>query len=565
MADHVVGLVIRDTAFEAVELPRRGGVVFHAAAVHHFEPGLVERGEILQPDALASELRDFWLSAGFSTKQLVIGIDNRSATIRRIELPSLKHGELDDAIRYDIGELLSYPLEEAVVDHTALPTRVDPVVSEDTTAVNDIVAVAVRESTLESLRTLATDAGLKLVGTELVGTALLRAATASDQHGVGDGLGAYVRVSEDLTDLVVHDGDGILFARSLTIGVGLGSDSVASEIESQLAALDGFRAKEDAKDGGDAKVEAPGVGVAVESVSRTIRFHQTDVDQRPITSVVVGGGQAGADGLLDGLSLALSLDAETCAVPDGWDDPEVEPSKFDAAFGVALSARKDQLGRPPLRVVSRTQAIRRADRAIVGVAAVVFLLAGLLAWNSLSARQLEVADAIDEADRVELQSGAMLTRLGELAGGQQVEAAYRSDLEALELLADDQIAMTVVIRQIAEAMPTDSALLSIDVSRAGLGEVPTGYSGPEPIALVTIAGVADDLDGVGRWLSAVQELDGIGGAWLSQSAYGPYGADERIGAVFNVEAALTGAVAAKYLQLDPAAAPPVIAFEDAAP
>ncbi len=564
MADHVVGLVIRDTAFEAVEIPRRGALSFQAAAVHHFEPGLVERGEILEGHALAAELRTFWLTAGFTTKNVVIGIDNRSATIRRIELPALKHSELSDAIRYDIGELLSYPLEEALVDHTVLPQRADPVADQDA-AINDIVAVAVRESTLESLRVLTTEARLKLVGTELIGTALLRSATASDQHTVGEGLGAYVRVSEDLTDLVVHDGDGILFARSLTIGVGLGSDSVASEIESQLAALDGFRAKEEAKDGSDTKVEAPGVGVAVESVARTLRFHQTDVDHRPITSVVVGGGQAGADGLLDGLSIALSLDAETCAVPDGWHDPELEPSKFDAAFGVALSDRKAELGRPPLRVVSRTQAIRRTDQAILAAAAALFLLAGLFAWTSLSTRRYELADTLDEADRVELRSGSMLTRLGELAEGQQIEHAYQSDLAALQTLGDDQIAMTIVIRQIAEAMPTDSALLSIDLRRSGLGEVPTGYSGPEPIALLTIAGVADDLDGVGRWLSAVQDLDGIGGAWLSQSAYGPYGADERIGAVFNVEAALTGAVASNYLQLDPDAAPPVIAFEDAAP
>ncbi len=564
MADDVVGLVIRDTAIEAVEIPRRGEIEFHTAAVHHLEAGLVERGEILDLRGLADELRTFWESAGFGTRNVVIAIDNRLATIRRITLPALSSSELAEAIRYDLGELISYPPDEAMVDHTVLPERQHRR-EDDAVPENDIVAVAVRESTLETLRELAGAAKLKLVGTELLGTALLRAARATDRHRVEDGLGAYVRVSEDVTDVLVHDGDGILFARSLTIGVGLGSDSVASEIESQLAALDGFRARDGGQSDTDAKVEAPGVDVAVESVARTIRFHQTDVDQRPVTNVVVGGAQAGADGLLDGLSLALALDAETCAVPDGWHDPDVEPSKFDAAFGVALSARRNELDRPPLRVTSRTQSVRAIDRLVLGVAAAAFVLAALMAVTSLTARQVIVEDTIAEAERIELQNGVMLSQLSDLADEQLVEVAYQADRAALAGLDGDQISMTVVIRQIAEAMPTDSALLSIDVRRAGLGETPTGYTGAEPVALLTIAGVADDLDGVGRWLTAIAEIDGVGGVWLSQSAYGPYGADERVGAVFNVDAALTDLVRTENLRLGNTPAPLSLAFEDEAP
>lgn len=99
-------------------------------------------------------------------------------------------------------------------------------------------------------------------------------------------LGAIVSVGEKTTTVSVHDGGGLLFARVLMTGVGAAA-SLSHELESQLAEVENLRA------GGHASTDdyvpnndAPGVGVVAEGIRRTLHFHTTDIDKRPIDRVM---------------------------------------------------------------------------------------------------------------------------------------------------------------------------------------------------------------------------------------------------------------------------------------
>jgi len=108
-------------------------------------------------------------------------------------------------------------------------------------------------------------------------------------------------------------------------------------------------------------------------------------------------------------------------------------------------------------------------------------------------------------------------------------------------LLQEDLALGIVVQQVAEAMPLDSFLLDMRLSRAGLEEPPTGYAGPAPKAVLSLTGVAESLDGVGRWMQAVEEVPVVEGIWLAQSAIGSYDSGEGVGAVFTVDAVVVEA------------------------
>jgi hypothetical protein len=88
-------------------------------------------------------------------------------------------------------------------------------------------------------------------------------------------------------------------------------------------------------------------------------------------------------------------------------------------------------------------------------------------------------------------------------------------------------------------MPEDTFLVSLRLNRTTPGELPTGYTGPDPVATINISGVAADLDGVGRWMQDVDDVAAIDGLWLTQTAFGPVNDTEQVAAVFTVDGAVT--------------------------
>ncbi len=116
-----IGLDIGSSAVRAVEIARRGGhdEVAHFAQVG-LPPGAVVEGEIRDPAAVSAALKRLWSSGGFKHKDVVLGVSSQRAMVRQIEVPQMSPAEMRSALRYQIGELLPIPVEQAVFDFAAL-------------------------------------------------------------------------------------------------------------------------------------------------------------------------------------------------------------------------------------------------------------------------------------------------------------------------------------------------------------------------------------------------------------------------------------------------------------
>jgi len=527
---------------------RRDGVT--AAGSVELDAGVVEHGEIVDVDRFAAALRSLWAQAGFTSRRVILGLDARAAVIRRVELPVLPPAELARAAAYDIGELLNYPVEEALVSAVELD-------ADDRTdgSAAQVVILAVRQGAVVDLGRAARLAGLRPAATDLVPAAMV-GAIGTDRDMAPGSLGVVVELGSRSTGVVVHDRQGLLFSRVITAGLGTGEASLSDELEMELALLAGY-AGGGASSMAGAPTGVPGLATVVEGVRRTLHYYVSELDSRPLDRIVLCGAQSGAGGLA--LELAETFpDAEILRHElSAWPDSAGDPHAYDDGASVALFGGG---GRPGLRrfdLVPAPERARRAARTRLAVgAAVTVALAPLLVADAMGRWAVRA-----ETDRETAAAEARVLDLqGQLATFQDDQARHAEADQAasrVDALRLDDYGLPVVVRRIAEAMPTDTFLVSLRVQRSRAGEAPIGWNGPPPPAVFNATGVAGSLDGVGRWLQEVQALPLVEGVWLSQSAHGPYGSTEQVAEVFTVDGAITArAEPSSGVSASPPASPP---------
>lgn len=539
----IVGLTIQQRSLRGVEakISRSGRCTVLRTAEIPVADVVFDAGRLIDKAAFTQSLAELWEQGSFKSKRVKLVIDGRLAVIRRTELPSLGEAQLRKAASYDIAELLSYPISEAVFDVDGI----EQFERGGTTWAKALV-VAVQESTLLELGSAVNDAGLHLVGTDLAAEALARGVAfeaetdpteqdpALETDALRDRPVAILDCEDATTNIVIRDQSGVLFARTLSVGVGESTISMADELESALAQLSG---DDDAELGGSGSTSA-GVSTVVESIRRTLSYYTAELDDRPIRAVSVAGARGQAPGLLAALENTLAIPARASTPVADWPD-KVAIHGFETPIGAAIGAVAAKT-RHLVLTSDRERAARSKRRNRVAALASGVPAALLLVTSGLAVRA-DVSAAQRNAEQSEATTAALALRLSELDGTSQQIAEWQAAVSEVESIEQQQVRMNLVIRELAATMPPDSRILNIDLQRGDGGEVPTGYVGPTPVGIVSITGIADDLDGVSRWLAESGSSGVIDGLWLEQSTYGPIGANGELGALFSVKGVITAA------------------------
>src|SRR5215204_620614 len=113
----IVGLDIETGSIAATEVRANGSRAVTRTAIAPLDPGVVNEGEVLDPDALSQALRDLF-SRNKLGKAVRIGIANQRVVVRMLELPLIEdEDEIDTAVRFRAQDQIPMPLYQAVLDH----------------------------------------------------------------------------------------------------------------------------------------------------------------------------------------------------------------------------------------------------------------------------------------------------------------------------------------------------------------------------------------------------------------------------------------------------------------
>jgi type IV pilus assembly protein PilM len=286
-------------------------------ARQELEPGIIVGGELRDPEALVSALKDFFKRHKLPRQGVRLGIANNRIGVRTFELSGIDDvKQLENAVRFRAHEALPIPIEDAVIDWQIL----DEWEGEEGVTRRILLVVAYRDL-LDRYVDACKKAGIKLVGIDLEAFALLRviAEPLPAESGPTSAAIVVVSVGHDRSTFAVSDGRVCEFTRvldwggaNLNIAIARELDIAPSEAEPIKRVLSLMRP--DTPEGlteDQARRARDGIQRQLQSFARelvsSLQFYQKQPNSLGIGEIVLTGGTAHLHGLAEELQTLIGV------------------------------------------------------------------------------------------------------------------------------------------------------------------------------------------------------------------------------------------------------------------
>ncbi|KGM02904.1 pilus biosynthesis protein PilM [Cellulomonas cellasea DSM 20118] len=267
--------------------------------------GAVRDGEVVQPETVASALRQLWVAAKFDSKEVVLGVGNQRVMVRELDLPWMPLPQLRASLPYQVHELLPMSTDDALLDYYPTSEFDGP----QGRTVQGMLVAAQRDTV--NANVLAVEgAGLRASMVDLNAFALLRAVARGD---LADRVVALVDIGASVTNVVISARGVPRLVRTLPAGGQNVTAAVASALGIAAAEAEVIKRTIGVGYAVEAEHEAAAEAVAnvtrtlIESVRNTFVYYAGNNPGALIEAVVLTGGGSHLPGLGQYLSSASRL------------------------------------------------------------------------------------------------------------------------------------------------------------------------------------------------------------------------------------------------------------------
>ncbi|WP_244928622.1 type IV pilus assembly protein PilM [Nocardioides sp. W7] len=228
MPSTLIGLDVGTSGVRAVELvPRRRSFAVKRFAEVPLPRGAVRAGAVVDSAVLSESLRDLWSVGRFRSRRVVLGIANAGVLVRQVDLDWMPPEDFRRALRYQVQDVLPFPVEDANLDYYLLGEPELPDAQGVLHRKARVLLVAAARDLVDSLVTAVHGARLHVDAVDLMPFALVRARTPDGLTPAG-AVEAIVDIGADLTSVVVHAGGVPRFVRVIA---GLGGDTITHAVQ----------------------------------------------------------------------------------------------------------------------------------------------------------------------------------------------------------------------------------------------------------------------------------------------------------------------------------------------
>ena len=518
----IVGVMIDGDVLRGVEV-RRGLRGVRATAVAEVQmPSAPDDPESAEGfDPLAAGLEALWAAGDFKTKNVAFGVNGRDVTLRPMTVPRVAEDDISGYVRYQLGDYLSYELDEAVIDHQVVDDTDDGAI--------EVLAIGVPVALVERYGASVERAGLRLVSVDAAPTAL---ATTIDPASPDDEGDAVVAVDGTRTTVVLRSGGRPRMVRVLAAGGGDRAAQLADELEGMIARVEGHQqggATEPVLAGQDRRFAE-----AAEAVAAAIDYDVREHTGTGVDHVIVTGAFGRYETLHHLMATTAGAPVAAAMPPPWW--PQGEAEDFDdfdhyvTPAGLAyayLDGRDDSfdLMPPSVREANADRRELTAGLALAGAVAAASMFV-VLPYRA------DAEDARADAELLEADVATLGARVDSLALIGDLDEARLRQIDSIAAALRDDVWWGRILDAIAVATDGDTYLTSMDLAR------PLGNDGDEN-AIASFNGVSADQAAVGIWLDRMADLGIFEDVWLVQSTAVVLGENGDAGVVFLAQARLT--------------------------
>lgn len=209
-SEGLTGLDVSETGIAAARVS--DGRVRSASATT-IDSGLIVDGEIADAAGLGAAISEFFTANGLPNK-VRMGVASPRVVIRTIETPIISdRKEFAAAVRFQAGDQIPMPLDEAVLDWQVIDTI--PGAETGDAPKFSVMLVAASRGLIDNLMDTARHAGIKLQGVDLAAFSMIRVMYPGDQ--VANETIAYLHFG-DMLNVTLAQGRLCKFTRATPVG-----------------------------------------------------------------------------------------------------------------------------------------------------------------------------------------------------------------------------------------------------------------------------------------------------------------------------------------------------------
>ena len=356
---NAIGVEIGTSAIKVVVLKAGSPPILQHAVTTPTPIGSMRDGLVVEPQAVATELKNLLAQHRITTRQAVTAVPNQSAVTRNIMVPRMERKDLQEAIKWEAERYIPYPIDEVALDFDLLD---DPANIPEDGQMEVVIAAAPSEAVARVIEVLQL-AGLEPVVIDLKSFAVLRALrgnllgehltkstlTGTNYTEAGEvALVLEIGASSSVISLV--RGERVLMARNIGVAaddfttaiqkafdldfaaaeeikVGYATATTPTEDEEDLLNFD--MSREQYSPARVFEVIRPVLGDLITEIRRSLEFYRVQSGDVVIDRTFLAGGGAKMRGLAAAISDALGFRVE---VASPWLTVQTDLAGMDTGY-----------------------------------------------------------------------------------------------------------------------------------------------------------------------------------------------------------------------------------------
>ncbi|WP_261663582.1 type IV pilus assembly protein PilM [Deinococcus sp. Marseille-Q6407] len=311
------GLEIGTSAIKAVALGP-GGAAVQQAVMTPTPQGALRDGGVVEPQAVAAEIRSLLSQSGISRKQVVTAIPNQATVTRNIMIPRMDLKELrgSNVIRYEAERYIPYPIDEVTLDFDVLD---DPSTLPEDAQMEVVIAAVPNDVVSRHVETLQM-AGLQPVVVDVKSFAALR---AIQQRAAGpEDVVLALEIGASSSVIALMRGERLLMSRNINVAADDFTTALQRAFDLDFGAAEALKLGYQVPGSGPvdssqlhsparvAEALRPATIDLITEVRRSLEFYRVQSGELFIDQLVLAGGGAKLSGLPTAISEALGIPTE---------------------------------------------------------------------------------------------------------------------------------------------------------------------------------------------------------------------------------------------------------------
>ena len=307
---HIVGLDISDLSAKYLAFEAGNKSVGFSGTID-IPAGIIQNGEIKNESALVIVFRELvnrerQLHATF----ICSALPEEKGFLRLIQVPKVKHEEVENIIRWEIEGNIPLPVEELIYDYEI----VDPPPGQQLDHI-DVAITAFPKTIVEAYVRVLKEAGMRPFALEFESQAIIRAVVADPKLR-----SSYIIVDmgKNRTGISIFIGGSIVYTSTIPLGGAVLEENIAKELKTNeheaLEKKEQIGLNKSADNGQVFSALIPAVSILADELQKTIEYFKNHAEHvhsgsTAVDGIVLVGGDANLLGLDTYLSSILRIPA----------------------------------------------------------------------------------------------------------------------------------------------------------------------------------------------------------------------------------------------------------------